>query len=49
MAADEDNGVLHQLGRDQRKKEIKEFMEMHLRKKLKNYQKKESIQKLYLG
>ena len=29
MAADEDNGVLHQLGRDQRKKEIKEFIDYY--------------------
>ena len=27
MAADEDDGVIHQLGRDQRKKEIKEFID----------------------
>jgi len=27
MAADEDNGVLHQLGRDQRKKELKDFID----------------------
>ena len=27
MAADEDDGVIHQLGRDQRKKELKDFID----------------------